>query len=166
MIAALAGASLVAACGPATAPPPPTPTPLPTAQLRQQYLAAAATYDEASAPVARAENTYCAGGAPAADLSQCERALSSDRLATVAFDDAIRQLRFPQPAQAAAGRLLADDAELEALQQQASTAPSLTAIAALTPQILQLLVTSARDADAVRAAIGLPVSSPTPTPSA
>lgn len=166
LIATLAGAWVVGACGPATAPPSPTPTPLPAAQLRERYLKAATAYDAGAVPVAAAENSYCVPGSAGADLTQCERALSSDRLATVAFDDVVRQLRFPARAQALVSALLADDAQLETLLQQASTAPSLTAIAALTPQLFQLLVTSARDADAVRSAIGLPVSSPTPTPSA
>lgn len=162
LIAILAGACWVTACGPATGPPPPTPTPLPAAELRARYVAAASAYDEGSANVAGAENAYCGQGA-SADLSRCELALSADRLATVTFDDAVRQLRFPASAQPAVGRLLADDAQLESLLQQASTAPSLTAIAALTPQIFQLLVSSAHAADDVRAAIGLPVSSPSPS---
>jgi hypothetical protein len=165
LVLVVGGALVLAGCGPAAAPPSPTPTPLPAALLQERYLAAATVYDSAERPIAEAENTYCPAEKPSAELAQCEHALSADRLATVAFDDAVRQLRFPSSAQSDVNRLLADDAQLAALLQQASTAPSLTAVAALTPQILTLLSASAHDAATVRTAIGLPASSPSPSPS-
>ena len=158
-------AALLAACGGGNPLPTPSPTPLPTALLQQRYSAAAAAYDTDEVPVATAENQFCDPSAPTADLSKCASALSGDRQATVAFDDAIRRLRFPPEALAAAGQLLNDDARLETLLEQAATAPSLTAVTSLTPQIFELLSATARDADSLRALIGLPSTTPIPTPS-
>ena len=152
--------ALLAACGGGNPLPTPSPTPLPTALLQQRYSAAAAAYDTGEVPVATAESQFCDPGAPTADLSKCASALSGDRQATVVFDDAIRGLLFPPEARAAAGRLLDDDARLETLLQQASTAPSLTAMTSLTPQIFELLSATARDADSLRALIGLPPTTP------
>jgi len=158
-------ASLLAACGAGNPVPTPTPTPLPTALLQQRYSAAATAYDTGEVPVAVAENQYCDPAAATADLTKCASALSGDRQATVVFDDEIRGLRFPPEARGAANQLLNDDARLETLLEQAATAPSLTAVTSLTPQIFELLSATARDADALRALIGLPSTSPMPTPS-
>lgn len=158
-------AAVLAACGTGNPVPTPTPTPLPTALLQQRYSAAATAYDTGEVPVAVAENQYCDPSAVTADLTKCASALSGDRQATVVFDDAIRGLRFPPEARGAANRLLNDDARLETLLEQAATAPSLTAVTSLTPQIFELLSATARDADALRALIGLPSTSPMPTPS-
>lgn len=159
---ALAVVSLCAACGAVTPPRSPTPSPLPLALLQQRYVDAAAAYQAAEAPVAPAESQYCDAASSSADLTACASALSADRQATVAFDDAIRSLRVAAGAQAALMRLLGDDGRLETLLQQASTAPSMSSVSALTPQIFELLIATAGDADALRRAIGLPPSSPTP----
>lgn len=107
----------------------------------------------------------CDPGAAGADLPRCDSALSAERQAAVVFDNAVRALRFASSARVAVDQLLGDDARLEMLLEQASTAPSLSATAVLMPQILDLLMATARDRDAVRAAIGLPPSTPSPTPS-
>ena len=158
-------AALLAACGGGNPVPTPSPTPLPTALLQQRYSAAAAAYDTGEVPVATAENEFCDPSAPTADLSKCASALSGDRQATVVFDDAVRGLRFPPEARAAVGQLLNDDARLETLLEQAATAPSLTAVTSLTPQIFELLSAAARDADVLRGLIGLPSTTAIPKPS-
>lgn len=157
--------AFLAACGGGNPPAAPSPTPLPTALLQQRYSAAAAVYDTGEIPVATAESQFCDPTSPNADLSKCASALSGDRQATVMFDDAIRGLRFPSEARAAAGQLLNDDARLETLLEQAATAPSLTAVTSLTPQIFEVLSAAAHDADSLRALIGLPATLPMPTPS-
>jgi hypothetical protein len=157
--------AVLAACGGGNPVPPPTPTPLPPALLQQRYSAAAAAYDTGEVPVATAESQFCDPSAPTADLSRCASALSGDRQATVVFDDAIRGLRFPPEARDAAGQLLTDDARLETLLEQAATAPSLTAVTSLTPQVFELLSATAQDADSLRALIGLPSTTPIPKPS-
>ena len=157
--------ALLAACGGGNPTPTPSPTPLPTALLQQRYSAAAAAYDAGEVPVATAESQFCDPSAATADLSKCASALSDDRQATVVFDDAIRGLRFPPEAHAAAAQLLTDDARLETLLEQAATGPSLTAVTSLTPQIFDLLSAAAHDADSLRALIGLPSTTPGPTPS-
>lgn len=157
--------ALLAGCGGGNPVATPSPTPLPTALLQQMYNAAAAAYDTGETPVATAENQFCDPSAATADLSKCASALSGDRQATVVFDNAIRGLRFPPEAVAAAGQLLNDDARLETLLEQAATAPSLTAMTSLTPQIFALLSATASDADSLRALIGLPSTTPIPTPS-
>ena len=164
-VPALVIAVVLAACGTGNPVPTATPTPLPTALLQQRYSAAATAYDTGEVPVAAAENQYCDPAAATADLSRCASALSGDRQATVVFDDAIRGLRFPAEARGAANQLLNDDARLETVLEQAATGPSLTAVTSLTPQIFQLLSATARDADTLRALIGLPSTSPLPTPS-
>jgi len=161
---AFAIGAVLAACGAATPVPTPTPTPLPTALLQQRYSAAAAAYDTGEVPIATAESEFCDPAAATADLGRCASALSGDRQATVVFDDAIRGLRFPSEARGAANQLLDDDARLEMLLQQAATAPSLTAVTSLTPQIFDVLSTTARDADALRALLGLPSTTALPKP--
>lgn len=166
LILAPAIAVLLTACGGGSSLPTPTPTPLPTGLLQQRYVAAASAYDAGEVPVAVAENQFCDPPAPAADLTRCASALSGDRQATIVFDNAIRGLRFPHEARGAVSQLLDDDERLETLLRQASTSPSLTAVAALTPQIFELLSATAHDADLVRGVIGLPPASPQPTPTA
>ena len=86
-----------------------------------------------------------------------------DRQETIAFDRAVRAITFPASAGGLVAQLLSDDSKLENVLEQAATSPSLSAINALTPQILQLLTNASRDAVAVRSAIGL---SSTSTPAA
>ena len=56
--------------------------------------------------------------------------------------------------------MLADDASLETLLEQAATAPTLDTVAQLTSQLLTLLAAAAADASKVRADLGLPTASP------
>jgi len=160
--ASLVLGALLAACGPAGAQTTPTATALPTSELQQRYLAAATAYNSAELPVEQAENEYCAPASPTADLGRCETALSTDRQATLTFDNAIRAITFPPSTRGVVTQLLSDDAQLENLLEQAATAPSLSAISALTPQIFQLLTTASRDAVTVRTAIGVSSASPSP----
>ena len=151
---------LAAACGPAGGQNGPTATPLSQADLRSAYAAAALAYNSAEAPVEQAETARCDATGPQADLTACEMALGKDRQATLGFDAAVRAISFPPAARADVTRLLGDDADLEALLEQAATAPSLGAISQVTPQISQLLSATSQDADLVRADIGLPARSP------
>ncbi|MBV8195266.1 MAG: hypothetical protein JOY80_07030 [Candidatus Dormibacteraeota bacterium] len=153
---------LLAGCGSSSPTPSPTPTPLPLQLLRQRYLAAANAYISAEQPIAQAENMYCVLAAPTADLVKCTMALSSDRQTTIIFDTAVRAIEFPPSSRSDVSKLLNDDAQLEILLQQASVAPSLSAVNALTPQIFQLLATSSNDAGTVRKDIGLPLPSTSP----
>ena len=70
---------------------------------------------------------------------------------------------FPAAAKADVATLLSDDTQLETLLQQASTAPSLAAVAALTPQIFALITTTNADANKLRVDLGLPAATPLPT---
>ena len=160
--AAMVG-GLVAACGPAVSTASPEPTSLPTALLVQRYQAAASAYDTAEGPILQAEQAACLP-APAGDLTKCATALSSDRLATITFDDAVRAIPFTGPGRAPASQLLTDDAQIETLLQQASTAPSLTAMGPLLTQANQLEMTASSDANRLRTAIGLPTLSPSAAP--
>ncbi|HYL72501.1 MAG TPA: hypothetical protein VEY89_14485 [Candidatus Dormibacteraeota bacterium] len=146
----------------------PSPTPLARAELQRIYQKAANTYNTTEAPITQAENLYCGANSPQANLSKCEMALSQDRLATIAYDSSLRGVAFPSTAKPDVTKLLSEDSQLETLLQQASTAPSLSAINALTTQIFSLLRSTADDAARVRSDIGLPAGSapPSATPSA
>lgn len=156
---------LLAACGSSTAQKSPSPTPLPPPVLQQRYLEASDAYAAAVAPVISAATQSCDPGAAGAGLARCAAALSVDRQAAVAFDDAVRALRFASPARLSVDQLLGDDARLEMLLLQASTAPSLGAASVLTPAIFDQQTKTAHDAAAVRAAIGLPPATPAPVAS-
>ena len=155
--------ALLGACSPAGAQITPTATPLPRNQLQQRYLAAAKTYNAGESAIQQAESQYCSPASATADLTHCETALSNDRQETIAFDRAVRAITFPASAGGLVAQLLSDDSKLENVLEQAAISPSLSAINALTPQILQLLTNASRDAVAVRSAIGL---SSTSTPAA
>lgn len=73
---------------------------------------------------------------------------------------------FPAIAKTDATKLLGDDAQLEMLLQQASTAPSLSAVTALTPQIFAFITTTNADANMLRVDLGLPQATPLPTATA
>ncbi|MBV9099717.1 MAG: hypothetical protein JO198_01590 [Candidatus Dormibacteraeota bacterium] len=160
---------LLAGCG-SSSQGTPTATPLPRAQLQRVYSSAANTYNNTEAPITQAENLYCGASSPQANLTNCEAALSQDRLTTIGYDNSLRGLAFPQSMKADVTKLLSDDAQLENLLQQASSAPSLSAINSLTAQIFSLLKTTSDDARRVRSDLGLPAASAppsaTPTPSA
>lgn len=160
-------AALLAACG-SSSQGSPSPTPLARAQLQRIYQKAADTYNTTELPITQAENLYCGANSPQANLTKCEMALSQDRLTTIAYDSALRGLAFPSATKPDVSKLLSDDGQLETLLQQASTAPSLSAINALTTQIFSLLKSTADDAARVRSDIGLPpaTAAPTATPSA
>ena len=160
-VAALAGL-LVAACGTSSGPSP-TPSPLGQAQLQRLYKNAANAYNTAEVPLAQAEYGYCVAKSPPGDLPRCEAALGQDRQATIAYDNSLRGLVFPAAAKADVATLLSDDTQLETLLQQASTAPSLAAVTALTPQIFALIATTNGDAIKLRADLGLPAATLLPT---
>lgn len=157
------GALLLVGCAPAGGQVSPAASPLPRLQVQQLYLGAAAAYDSAESSVPQAESQYCTPTSATADLTRCATALSADRQATIAFDQAVRAITFPPATRGVVTQLLTDDAQLENLLEQAAAAPSLSVIASLQPQIIQLLKTTADDAVALRTAIGL---SATATPAA
>ena len=130
------------------------------AQRQTAYLTAATAYNTVAARVAKAETTYCDPRSPGADLVQCQMALGQDRQATLAYDRALRDVPFEGQARADVTQLLADDASLETLLEQAATAPTLDTVAQLNSQLLNLLAAAAADASKVRADLGLPTASP------
>lgn len=158
--ALLAGVWLLAACSSSSPQATASPSPLTATQLQARYTAAASTYNANAARIARSESMYCDPHSQNADLTQCQKTLGEDRQGTLAFDGALRAIAFSGKAQEDVAQLLADDAALEMLLEQAATAPSLTAIAQLTGQIFPLLNTTANDASKVRTDLGLPQASP------
>jgi hypothetical protein len=160
LVAVLGGGCLLAGCSSSSPRTTASPSPLTPTQLQARYTAAASTYNANAARIAHSESTYCDPHSASADLTQCQKALSEDRQATLAFDSALRRIAFSVQAAADVRQLLADDAALETLLEQAATAPSLTAIAQLTGQIFPLLNTTANDASKVRTDLGLPQASP------
>jgi hypothetical protein len=142
----------------------PTPSPLARAQLQALYKNAANAYNTAEVPLAQAEYGYCVAKSPPGNLMKCEAALSQDRQATIAYDNSLRGLVFPAAAKTDAAKLLGDDVQLETLLQQASAAPSLSAVAALTPQIFAFITTTNADANRLRMDLGLSAATPLPTP--
>jgi len=157
---ALAAAGLLVACGTSA-------TALPTPQLQTRYLAAANAYNSAEAVVLNEEDTACA--ATSTDFAGCKAALQRDRAATVEFDSRLRAIPFPSGIQAAASKLLSDDSQLESTLARAASAASLIADAPVFARLAQLYSATNQDAQAVRAALGLPGSSQpataTPSPS-
>jgi hypothetical protein len=157
----------ISACGSTATQPSASATSLPPAEVRRLYLQAAAAYTEDEPPIEAAEYSHCTPGTGNPDLHLCQQALSQDRQTTLAFDNAVRQISFPDRAQTDVGKLLSDDARLEALLEQAATAPSLNAIQALSGEIFSLLTETTADSDRVRADIGLPAATTAPvSPSA
>ncbi len=155
-VAAGIAASLLAACGGSNSVTSPTATPLTPAQIQSRYSAAATLYNRTVSQVALAENAACDAGSPSVSLSACQSALSEQRQATIAYDNALRATTFTGTAATDASHLLGDDAAIESLLEQAATAPSVTLIATLQAQIVPLLATAAADAAALRTDIGLP----------
>ncbi len=149
-------AVLLAACGGSNSVTSPTPTPLTPAQIQTSYSAAATLYNRTVSQIALAENAACDAASPGVSLSACQSALSEQRQATIAYDNALRALTFSGAAAGDASHLLGDDAAIESLLEQAATAPSVTLIARLQAQIVPLLATAANDARALRTDIGLP----------
>ena len=160
LLAFMAGGWSLAACSSSSPQTTATPTRLTPTELQARYQAAAAPYNAGAAGIAHSESIYCDPHGPSGDLTQCQKALSEDRQATLAFDRALRAIPFSGQAAVDVAQLLADDAALETLLEQAATAPSLTAIAQLTGQIFPLLNTTANDASKVRTDLGLPQGSP------
>jgi hypothetical protein len=147
---------LLAGCGGSTSQTSPTPSPLSTAQIQSRYSAAASAYNTYETQISVTENATCDVGSPTASLSACQTALSSQRQATIAYDDALRATTFTGDAAIDASHLLSDDAAIESLLEQAATAPSLATIASVQAQVIPLLATAVSAATALRADIGLP----------
>ena len=154
---------VLAACGPGSTQPAPAATPLPAAEVRRLYLTAAAAYIQDEPQIEKAEYDHCTPETGSPNLAACEQALSQDRQTTLAFDNAVRQIAFPDSARTDVSRLLTDDAQLETLLEQAATAPSLSAIQAMSSQIFSLLSATSADGDRVRADIGLPAATTPPS---
>jgi hypothetical protein len=148
--------ALLAGCGGSTSQASPTPTPLSTAQIQARYTAAATQYDRTVSAIALTENAACDVGSATATLAGCQTALSGQRQATIAYDNALRATIFTGIAATDASHLLSDDAAIEALLEQAATAPSLATIASVQDQVIPLLATAATAATTLRADIGLP----------
>lgn len=163
--ALIAAVAALVGCGSGTATGTPSGSPLSTADLQRLYEQAADAYNQAEIPVEQEESVHCTMGTGSPSLTQCEAALSQDRQATLSFDDAIRGLTFPDTAKADVAKLLADDAKLEAILEQAATAPSLSVIQDLSTQIFSDISAGTADAAAVRRDIGLPEATPPPSPS-
>jgi hypothetical protein len=155
LISCVVAATLLAACGGSSATPTPTPTPLSQEQIQARYTAAATTYNASEAQIAITENASCDAGSPSAALTACQMAFSAQRQATIAYDNALRATPYSGAAATDASHLLSDDAAIEALLEQAATAPSLATIASVQDQIIPLLATAAGAAAALRADIGL-----------
>jgi len=149
----------LAACGGSNSVTSPTATPLTPAQIQSRYAAAATTYNRTMGQVALAENAACDAASPSVSLSACQSALSEQRQATIAYDNALRATTFSGAATTDASHLLGDDAAIESLLEQAATAPNVTLIATLQAQIVPLLATAATDAATLRTDIGLPTPS-------
>jgi hypothetical protein len=155
-VLALLAASLLVACSNSTSPSSPTASPLTTAQIQARYSAAAKQYNTSEAQISVAENAACDAGSSTVALTACQTALSQQRQATIAYDDALRADTFTGTAATDASHLLGDDAAIEAKLEQAATAPSIAVIATLEDEIIPLLATAAGDAAKVRTDIGLP----------
>jgi len=156
-LAAVTGAvvSVLAGCGGSNSVTSPTPTPLSPAQIQARYSAAATTYNRTVAQIAVTENAACDATSPSVSLSACQSALSQQRQATIAYDNALRATPFTGVAATDASHLLSDDASIEALLEQAATAPSVAVVATLQSQIVPLLATAATAAATLRTDIGL-----------
>jgi hypothetical protein len=156
LISGACASALLAACGGTSTPTTPTPTPLSQSQIQARYTAAATAYNKSVAQTSISENTACDVGSPTAALAACQTALSAQRQATIAYDNALRTTGYSGTAGTDASHLLSDDAAIETLLEQAATAPSLATIASVQTQVIPLLATAATAAAALRADIGLP----------
>ncbi|MGA7989724.1 MAG: hypothetical protein WCB51_15145 [Candidatus Dormiibacterota bacterium] len=155
LISCAVAAATLAACGGSSATTTPTPTPLSQEQIQARYTAAATAYNASEAQIALTQNAACDVASPTAALTACQTAFSAQRQATIAYDNALRATPFSGTAATDASHLLSDDAAIEALLEQAATAPSLATIASVQAQIVPLLATAAAAAAALRADIGL-----------
>jgi hypothetical protein len=157
-IVLMVSGALVLACGQSTSPSSPTAIPLTSAQVQSRYTAAATHYNQGEAQVAATENTSCDAVSAVVSLGGCQTALSAQRQLTIAYDNALRAIPFSQTAATDVSHLLGDDAAIEKLLEQAATAPAITGIAIIQQQVIPLLATAAKDASALRSAIGLPAA--------
>jgi hypothetical protein len=155
-LAASLATAVLAGCGGSSSETSRTPSPLSTAQIQSRYNAAANAYNAFETQISITENAACDVGSPSSSLSACQSALSSQRQATIAYDDALRATTFTGNAAIDAAHLLSDDAAIESLLEQAATAPSLATIANVQAQVIPLLATAVTAAAALRADIGLP----------
>jgi hypothetical protein len=156
LIAGSLAIAALAACGGSSSATSPTPSPLSTAQIQSRYNAAANAYNAYETQISITENAACDVGSATSSLTACQTALSSQRQATIAYDDALRATTFTGNAAIDASHLLSDDAAIESLLEQAATAPSLATIANVQAQVIPLLATAVKAAAALRADIGLP----------
>ena len=103
---------------------------------------------------------FCSPAGSAANLAQCQAALTRDRQANLAFDSAIRAAHFSGSAGSDARQLLDDDGKLENLLLQAAASTSLSGDTALFAQISQLYQQASADANRLRADLGLSPTTP------
>lgn len=155
LISCALAAAVVAACGGTTVATTPTPTPLSQSEIQARYTVAATAYNRSEAQIALTENAACDVGSPTAALPACQMAFSAQRQATIAYDNALRATPYTGTAATDASHLLSDDAAIEALLEQAATAPSLATIASVQDQVIPLLATAATAAATLRSDIGL-----------
>jgi hypothetical protein len=155
LISCAVATTVLAACGGSSVTATPTPTPLSQEQIQARYTAAATAYNASETQISITENASCDVGSPSAALTACQMAFSAQRQATIAYDNAIRATPYSGTAATDASHLLSDDAAIEALLEQAATAPSLATIANVQGQIIPLLATAATAAATLRADIGL-----------
>jgi hypothetical protein len=155
LISCAVAAAVLAACGGSSATTTPTPTPLSQAQIQARYTSAATAYNTSETQISLTENSSCDAGSPSAALTACQMAFSAQRQATIAYDNALRATPYTGTAATDASHLRSDDAAIEALLEQAATAPSLATIASVQDQIIPLLATAATAAATLRADIGL-----------
>jgi hypothetical protein len=148
--------ALLAACGGSTSQASPTPTPLTITQIQTRYSTVAHQYNQSMASISLTENAACDVGSTTATLTACQAAVSRQRHATIAYDNALRATLFSGAAATDSSHLLSDDAAIEALLEQEATAPSLAAIASVQTQVIALLATANKAATTLRTDIGLP----------
>jgi len=160
LLLAAGSATLLSACSSSSQPPGSSASPPSAAQARSHYQVAADAYNAGVGAITASEAMFCDQSKATADLTRCQTALSQDRQSTLAFDRALRDIRFTGKSRTDAAMLLADDAALEQQLEQAATAPSLGVINELTSQILDAIKKTATDASALRGDLGLAPASP------
>jgi hypothetical protein len=146
---------LLAGCGGPTSQTSPTPSPLSQSQIQERYTTAARQYNQSAVQIGLGVNAACDVGSPTASFTACQTALSQQRQAAIAYDNALRAIPFTGTAATDASHLLSDDAAIETLLEQAATAPSLATIAGVEHQVIPLLATAATAATTLRMDIGL-----------
>ena len=152
----VSAALVVAACSGQSGGGPASPTPLPAVVLQARMAAASSALGISAGQAAADRHRYCDAGSTTTDLSSCERALSAERTARLAFDSVLRALDVPAGMAGDLQAVLAADTELEALLEQAATAPSLGVIQLLQSNLGALRGAVEDAATKLRADAGLP----------